>query len=629
MSSYSVSKGLRDGASLLALSTVVLMAVEPAHATDGVYGGGSTLASLLMRQEGDCFLGANVTGDGYSFSAAFNAALPTPAKLPVGCTAAPHPILELYAGVGSGAGLRGYISNDPKQFFRGSVKTTTAPQTVQLPADPPKFIDSAAGAPFNSYPYPSVDFGASDSPLPSNLVTTSGTFGTFVYNVAPVTNWQSATKITVTRADTTSTVAYNVASFGKPIQLPMMEAPVAVAVNLPAVGPLGSTTAPDGVKWTIRSQFSATAPGGRIQLSTAQVCAIFSGLVKDWNSTANIPYLKNNGTTGVESFAAANTWHAGSSFRGTGGGVPYASVSKPIVIVYRSDGSGTSFIFTNYLKTVCPLLDPTDTYKYKSIFETTALPNNSFTQLINKITAVGRSVNAIGASGSDAVAAAIGKFPAFYGRIGYLSNDFVAPYNPNLVTRPHAASLMNDYLRVQGVYHPGQSVAGVPKNFIAPTPASADAAWSSLLFAGVNPSTSWGYNDYNVYAKTFKATTYLPGTGTKVDVTGRSILPLAIISGAYPVVGTAYAYLYSCYGTGRGGVPAATRVKDLKSYLNWHYSDSKAKDIMANNGFHALPTNWVNALTAEYLYDVSASAITAYNPLLKVRGCTAVTGGAH
>jgi ABC-type phosphate transport system substrate-binding protein len=633
MSSISFSKTLRDGSSLLALSTVLITA-QPAHATDGLFGGGSTLASLVERQTGDCFIGRIVTGDGYVFSPSFNQNTPTPGLLPTTCTThttvATFNVLELYAGVGSGAGLRGYISNDPKQLFRTPTTftaTVTTPQTVLLPADPPKFLDSAGPAPFNAYPYPRLDFGASDSPLPTNLVTTTGSYGTYTYNATPTINWQSAASITVTRANTTSTVAYSTASFGQPIQLPLFEGGVAVAVDLPAVDASGTATS-GGITWTIKSQFSTTAAGGRIQLSTAQVCAIFSGLVTNWNSTAAIPYLQSNGVPSTESFAAANTWYAAHASHGGGGGTAYASASAPITIVYRSDGSGTSYIFTNYLKTVCPLLDPSNTYGYQSIYNTSVLPNNSFTQLINKVTAFGRTLNTVGASGSDAVAAAIGNSAANYGRIGYLSNDFVAPYNPVTTTRPHAASIQNDSQRANGIYHPGQPTSGTGVNFIAATPSSANAAFAVLT----PPTVSSTWAAYNIYAQAFPANTYLTGSGTSVSITGLSKLPLAPAASAYEIVGTAYGYFYSCYGTGRDGVAAATRVDDLVRYLNWYYADTslQAQRIVTNNGFSPLRSSWytpirnaylgVGATTAQWITARSAGAI---------RGCTGVTGGAQ
>ncbi|MBY6243304.1 substrate-binding domain-containing protein [Methylosinus sp. Sm6] len=638
MSTFSFGKTLRDGSSLLALSTVLIIA-QPAHATDGLFGGGSTLASIAQRQSGDCFIGVGIAPNTVSTLCATYTTVTT------------HDLLELYAGAGSGAGLRGYISNDPKQLFRGSVNTGTASQSVQLPADPPKFLDSARSAPFNAYPYPRLDFGASDSPLPSNLVSTTGTYGTYTYNATPAANWAlgtTTTSVAVTRANTTSTVAFSTASFGQPIQLPLFEAGVAVAVNLPAVNASTGTFTSGTTTWTIKSQFSTTAAGGRIQLSTAQVCAIFSGLVKKWDSTDTIPYLKSDGTTGVEDFRAANTWHKDAvspAVPGTGGGTAYFAdtatqpTSVPITIVYRSDSSGTSYIFTNYLKTVCPLLDPADYYGYKSIFGTTALPDNSFQKLIDKVTSFvpgtrpAHSLTLVGASGSDAVAAAVGQSAANYGRIGYLSNDFVAPYNPVTTTRPHAASIQDDFQRWAGVYHPGQSgvtstttTVTAPQNFIAAIPSSTNLAFAVLTA----PTVSSTWVDYNIYAQAFPTLTYLPGSGTSVSITGLSKLPLAPAAGAYPIVGTAYGYVYSCYGNGRDGVAAATRVTDLVNYLNWYYTDIKSQSIVTTNGFNPLPAAWTTPIRNAYLGVGSTSGqwITARSTGA-IQGCTSVTGGAQ
>lgn len=552
MSALSFSKALRNGSSALALSTLALVGAQPAFATNGIFGGGSTLASLAERALGD---------DYYTTSS----------------------VLLLYAGVGSGSGQRGYITNDPQNLFLG---------TGSYPASNPPYLFPSLG--FSSYPYPRIDFGASDSPLPSNFV--SG------YNTTSY-SWSGG----ATTAN--GTVTFAVANFGAPIQLPLFEAPVAIAINAPASG--------TGV-WTIHSQGTRSAAGGAIQLSTAQVCAIFSGLVKDWSSTANIPYLLNDGTTGVEAFDASNT---------PGTAVPYTSGVTPIDVVYRSDGSGTSFIFTNYLKAVCPLLDPTNAYGYTSIFSTSNLPNNNFSNLIGNINAVrGASAtsNWIGASGSDAVAAAISNYTTastWAGRIGYLSNDFVTPQN-TAATAPNGASVQNDYLRLHQVYHPGDAGdLGSAQSFIAPTPTSADAAWGVL-----STPASATFTDYNVYAQTFPATTYLPGS-TSVDITGRSKLPLADAADAYSLVGTAYGFVYSCYGTGRDSVAANVRRGDLVNYLNYHYSNSTARSIISSNGFGPLPlTSWVAHINSDYL---GASGTSISDTVAGGNGCSGVTGGAQ
>jgi ABC-type phosphate transport system substrate-binding protein len=657
MSSF--TKSLRNGSSALALSTLMLIGASagqsafaqavPTTISDSLVGGGSTLASLALRQAFDCYAGVTVgtgTGaDGYSFDAGFNAATPTPGLLPTDCTTAATPVEGLYAGVGSGNGLRAFITNRANQLFRGSVSATAA-TTVFLPAVPPQFIDNnnVNTTIFGQYPYPRIDFGASDSPLPSSLAGLTA----LSYATSPAANWESASSITAT-PDTT--VAYNVAAFGQPIQLPLFEAPVTVAVNLPVVDPATATTTVGTTTWTINSQFSATAPGGRIQLSTAQVCAIFSGLVTDWASTATIPYLKADGTTDTQLFSDDNTYYAGSSVgaAGTGAGayatstaVPAGTPVAPISISYRSDGSGTSFIFTNYLKTVCPLLDPNDTYKYQSIFNKTNLPNNNFPNLIANVNAArGVTVTAatynvdaagnghpwVGAAGNDAVAANIGTDPANTGRVGYLSNDFVAPYDKRS-TAPASASLQNDYQRFAGVYHPGLWST----NFIAATPASADAAWSSgLPAASIVPETTWAYNDYNVYAKAYPAGATLPGsvatdTTPAVSIAGLSALPLAPDANAFPSVGTANIFLYSCYGAGADGTVASTRKGNLVAFLNWYYTNALAASVLTNNGFHALPADWTANINNEYLTNATASAIADTDFNAGNNGCAGATG---
>ncbi|WP_185966610.1 substrate-binding domain-containing protein [Methylosinus sporium] len=587
MSALSFRSALRNGSSILALSTIAMIGAPAAQATDGIFGGGSTLASLAERT-----LSANF----YVYNSSS--------------------VLLLYAAIGSGSGQRIFISNDPAQGFLGYGLD---------PATPPDYLFPFLG--FSTYPYPRVDFGTSDAPLPANFATG---YTTTVYNWDQVNHTRTAT----------GSVSYPTASYGQPIQLPLFETPVAVAVNLPEVDQNTGTTVVDGVTWTIKSQLPASpAPyGGRIQLSTAQICAIFSGLVTDWNSTATIAYLKDDGTIDHESFAAANTWRAGSTAGtpGTGGGTPYASSSTPITIVYRQDGSGTSFIFTNYLKTVCPLLDPDNTYGYHSIFATSVLPNNSFTQLINKVTAYGRFLHTVGANGSDAVAAAIGNSTTNHGYIGYLSAGFVQPNNPVTSTAPYAANVQNDYLRFKGVYHPGQTPIGTTDlaDFVAPSPLAAEAAWAALSV----PTTA-DFNAWNVYAQTFPATTYLQGSSWgwgswAVDITGRSILPLAPADGAYPLTGTTYIYVYSCYGAGRDSVAAATRVANLKDYLRWHYIYNEywwpagnAEDVIIVNGFGPLPWTWTSAIESAYLS--SSSTAIAADGASPANGCTGVIGGAQ
>lgn len=600
MSAISFGKRILNGSSALALSSIALLGVQPASAdpSEGIFGGGSTLASLAMRQEFDCWAD-HVAGPGGGVGGS--------------CSPASTLTLGLYAGVGSGNGTRAYIVNRADHLALGSF-----PTTISYPAVPPVYKDASIASPayLNKYPYPHIDFGASDSPLPASLLS-GATTSSFTVTWDP-------NEINAPTAVANGSASYNSANWGAPIQLPLFEAPVAIAINVPTSGTNG---------WTINSQTTLGAAGGAIQLSTAQVCAIFSGLVTNWNdTTTDIPYLLSNGSTTTQKFSDDNN------------GSAYHS-NKAITIVYRKDGSGTSFIFTNYLKTVCPLLDPSNTYGYQSIYNTSVLPNNSFTQLLNKVTAYGRNyASTVAADGSDAVALAIGNSSANNGYIGYLSNDFVQPYNPVSSTAPYGASLQNDYLRYHQVYHPGQSGdLGSAQNFIAPTPTSADGAWAALNA----PQTTWTFNDYNVYAQVYTSAPvpadadlnrrYDSSLPTSVSIAGLSILPLAKGQQAYPLVGTAYGFFYSCYGdTGAPySITGFSRAGKIKDFLAWFYNvngSSPAPGILAARGFHVLPKNsstptWVDRINAEYLDGSNPSAI-AY-PGAAFTSCYTVTGGAQ
>src|ERR1700676_3061225 len=129
MTRKSFALRMLENSSMLALSTAVVIGfvtpgvpatkIVTTTPTDdtGVYGGGSTLASEALRQIFDCYMGATVGGDGFTFSSSFTTTQPSPGLLPNGCKAPTHKnaVEGLYSSVGSGAGQKGFISNDPHQ----------------------------------------------------------------------------------------------------------------------------------------------------------------------------------------------------------------------------------------------------------------------------------------------------------------------------------------------------------------------------------------------------------------------------------------------------------------------------------------------------------------------------------
>ncbi len=612
MNMQSTTKYLLGTSSALVLSAAAMLsAVQPANAqaTNGLYFGGSTLASEAFRQIFDCYTGATVGNDGFSFSASFNAAGPTPGLLPAACAGVDTTVQGMYAGVGSGNGFRGYISNTPSQWYSGNV-TAGSVVATPFPAAQPPYVDTLNSTNFGSYPYPRVDVGLSDSPLASTLAALT----TAAFSFTPSANWASggATATTQVAVGTSSPVSFNVAAWGNPVQLPAFEVPVAIPVNV------------NSTLLTINSQIKsggAIVTGGAIQLSSAQLCAIFSGLVTDWNSVATIPTLSSTGTVVNQAFNYTNVGN------GVGTAQPYASASLPISVAYRSDGSGTSFIITNYLKAVCPLIDPTDTYKYKSIFGAANLPSTSFSNLISNIAAARgngpwNAASTVagawaGSSGSGGVQAAVGTAAAQAGRIGYVSGDFVKPY-AIATNAPYAASVQNEAQRIAGVTTP--ATAATTLTFIPPTPAAVDLAWGDTRLTPPSATSTWA--NWNVYGINFASTEPLHGG---VAVAGLSVLPLTNQTGAYPLSGTTFMATYSCYGNAANG-------QNLLNFLNWYYqyptSDVNVKNILNNNSFSPLNKQWLTAVQAVYLTPGTGVALALASGG-SADGCTGVTGGAN
>lgn len=641
---------------LSAAATIISQTPAAAQGTiaTGLYGGGSMLPSLALRQLFDCYAGTTVANDGHSFSPSFTTATPSPNLLPTSCTLVSTSVEGLFAAVGSGNGQRAYIANDPHQLFRGNPKS--APAVVKRPSINPPFRDTA-NSNFTTYPYPRLDFTTSDAPLASPVGSlTTVAFGGFT----PAANWQSVIAI-LARSSTAAT--YSTATVGAPIQVPVLEVPVAIAVN--------TTNPAHGASWTIQSALSPnTQAGGAIQLSTAQLCAIFSATVTDWADTSTlIPYLDKTGTQQLQHFYDDNT-------NGAVTATAYASSRLPIKVVYRSDESGTSFILTNYLATNCPLLDPTGSYQYRQIFTgvgitkgatvttTPNLPSAAFVNLLENIRAVkGDTAHDhrdqlaveddserpdprwISAEGSNHEALKIGTEAFRAGHIGYLSADFTQPYATTVseeilgqtssAPAPLSASIQNLNQRIAGVYHPGQ------KNFVAPTPAGAETAFRSLDF----PRAPAAYDAWNVYGQVFGSNTILGG----VHYDGLSILATAPRAGAYPITGASFLNVYSCYADVSG-----TRVPVLTNWLAWLFAGSQANlpaydpatsnaanpgydpnvaAIIRNNGFHELDPAWAAAVLGQYVLPSAdggrPTAIAAYNAGSQVDGCVGVSGGAN
>ncbi len=532
----------------------------------------------------------------------------------------------MVAGVGSGNGMRGYISNRPEQWYGGKivpVLTNNVTLYTPFPAAQPPFVDSNNSTNFGTYPYPRLDIGLSEAPLAATLPFLT----TVSISFTPSTNWATGGVTTsttqVTLNSTTAVSTYATTVYGQPIQVPAFEVNVAIPVNTNLLTVNSKITGTGTLPATQANQ------GAAIQLTTAQMCAIFSGLVTDWDdTTTDIPYLNSAGTLLTQKFSDANV--------GKGVGTPqaYSATSLPIKVVYNLDESGESYILTNYLKAVCPLLAPSDdatTTKYQSIFSngTKTLPSISFDDLITNIinargdgpwtprtTVAGAWIRVVGSGG---VAATISDGTGGAGRIGYVGANLTRPYTTTVsgVGAPYSAALQNEQLRANSIYLPN-TVSTNALTFIAPTPAAANAAWNDTRLQA--PQTTWTWNDYNIYNNTFTTTVTQGG----VALFGQSVLPLTNRSAAYPLSGATFLDLYSCYNV---RIDAA-RQANLVTFLNWYMNGPLvAQSVVQNAGFHFLPTNYSTTIITQYLTSGQSGYITAA-ARTQSGGCLNVANGA-
>ncbi len=198
-----------------------------------------------------------------------------------------------------------------------------------------------------------VQYGASDAPLPTSQETT------WANSTAIMTGAGSACS-----PATTGTVG--AAQGGPLIQLPTIGTPVTLSYFIP--------TAVGGKK--------PARANGALTLNDSQICGIFSGKITSWNDAALSGAYAATGTA--------------------------AAPSGTINIVYRSDGSGTSALFTAHLAAVCKASDVPAGFVFTS--------TQTFAQLFSTL-----PTTFFGGSGSGGVLA---KMIATPNSITYLSPDY-------------------------------------------------------------------------------------------------------------------------------------------------------------------------------------------------------------
>ncbi len=314
---------------------------------------------------------------------------------------------------------------------------------------------------------------------------------------------------------------------GNLIQLPSMGVGISFPVVHQGVTANGATTAHRAV-------------AGGLVLTDTDLCGIFSGSITNWNATS--------------AFTTSSKPAAGQT-----------NIPGAFTVVYRSDGSGTSFLLLNHLAAVCNSTNsafPNATASSSGITPSTTF-TSVFTNNATGVTTV--PSNFLGESGSGGVANTLSNYntmvPTLTNAIGYLSPDYTT-VDPNSDAR-----LVN---------------------------LSGTSVKSTLVVAAVKNGTL-PYVPY--LADVTNALNHVKqGQNTKAPATAAqganptAFVPLIqLVSLGYPVVGYTTFDFAQCYQN------AAVQTS-LLNYLSLHYSTNATYNaIIHNNGFVAISSSGAKA----------------------------------
>jgi ABC-type phosphate transport system substrate-binding protein len=555
------------GATALVSAAVGLTGAANATVTSQVYGGGSSLVGPYLRQAEDCYgnptplviKGSTLNNPTYANPpVAFFNYMGTP---PQNCaTNHVDPSFQLnYISTGSGTGLKGLFTHNASAYWGDTV--------------PP-------GG--NMTAYPSVDYANAETAMLPADVTAYNSGGS-----------DPATGLTFGGAGNPA-VPYPL--FGHLIQIPLLITPVDIAYDSVYKKKRISKT---GIKSYHFNVQNARSSGGLV-LDAATYCAIFNGQITDWNQ---IPVALNGGVS-LQDPTDTGTF------------------SVPLVMVGRSDSSGTTSVFTRHLAAQCPsVISGALITEFNSSISAAAptIYNASWNKANPNFGSASGVTDVpgkyIGASGSDGVAdyvefdpnnvpgTAVGS-TVVQGRMGYVGPDFVLPYvteTGNNTFGLDSASLVRA----------GQPVSSA----IAPTGATAKLAFGSNIKPPANKTTA---SDPTNWVQSPLHTA-----------------PIAIPANikAYPIVGTSNLLTYTCFAD-------ATVTTKWVAFLNWFETSKTVTDpthgLLAVAGFAPMPPTWQTAIKNDFIAPTTTTK--AYNLFITQAGtgpasgagsqCHAITPGA-
>jgi ABC-type phosphate transport system substrate-binding protein len=301
---------------------------------------------------------------------------------------------------------------------------------------------------------------------------------------------------------------------GHLIQLPSMGVGISIPVVNSKVTANGATTAHKAVV-------------GGVVLTDNDLCGIFSGKITNWNATsAGSLTLKTKATV----------------------------ADGPITVIYRSDGSGTSFLLLNHFAAVCTASN--------SNFTLPITPSTTFISVfpggVGPIPSGSTTTNFLGESGSSGVANTLANINAS------------GPINPPVIT---------------------SAISYLSPDFTTVDPNSnatlADGSKSKLVVAAVKngtlPYIPTVVDVTNALNHTKLGTTLTPPTTAVAGAQPQNWVPLVqTTTVGYPIVGYTTFDFAQCYQN-------ANIKASVIAFLKLHYSTNATyASIINNNGFVAL-----------------------------------------
>jgi phosphate transport system substrate-binding protein len=519
------SKSLGGTAAAVMLAAAFSAAgTAPAQAqTTGLYSGGGTFAEKVYRDIMNCYGnhdGTDLTTGLNPPSATCNAAAPYRSNVEL------H-----YVGSGSGRGLLSFTLGDTQQFNIGRV-----PDAVPVPSSGSfgPFYGTGTGSTWaradsngtgGTNKFPRLSFAGSDDPLSTgNLATYDGN--------------KSAK------------------GWGNALQVPALIGAVAVPFSPTADGFTEKGKKPAGGN----NASPTTAYSSLVDFSTNTMCGIFTGDIKDWSD--HRIKADNSNVALVPGAVDGNT--------------------HPITVIYRSDSSGTTFLFTNGLVNQCaetatPVPASWQTAVNGAAHNTAGKGDNSWYINVAAAGLFPAGSHFVAAPGSGGVQAAI---PANAGSVGYISTDFVLPidtaHNIKAANLQTYASLHNG---TPAVFRAPNSKNGVQIVGSAKSPLNKAASCPVGSALGQSPDGNCAHNPLN-WGVTF---------------------PKPLSASAYPIGGFTFIDTYTCYANAADVNALVGTTAGGLGYLRWYYgsvteNSSLVKNALAANGFSPVPGSWMGAV---------------------------------